>query len=127
MIRFASLLLPVLLLAAACQPLTNLPLKGLEQDQAQLDSLLQEIQLLITDKSCGSDGQCAFIAYGQKACGGPVGYLVYSSSQVDVNQLTALVNQYTSLQEDMNEEYGLISDCSAPVEPAPGCVSGNCE
>ena len=95
--------------------------------QARLSELYDEIQTTIADKSCKRNGQCKVMAYGAKACGGPVGYLVYSSGNVDEKALQALVDEYTALQETMNDEFGLISDCSVPTPPDVSCVSGNCE
>lgn len=98
-----------------------------EADEARLAEMLAEIELLISDKSCTKDGKCTVMAYGAKACGGPVGYLVYSSGNVNETQLKDLVEEFTELQSLMNDEYGYISDCSIPNPPDVSCLDGNCE
>lgn len=98
-----------------------------EADEARIAEMLIEINDLISDKSCNKDGQCKVMAYGDKACGGPVGYLVYSSGNVDENQLKDLVEKFTDLQSLMNEQYGYISDCSIASPPDVSCLGGNCE
>lgn len=96
-------------------------------DEARLASMFAEIETLISDKSCTKDGKCAVIAYGDKACGGPVGYLIYSSGNVNENQLQDLVEEFTELQSLMNDQYGYISDCSIASPPDVSCLDGNCE
>lgn len=102
-------------------------LTNLEEDEARLAGLYEEVELLIADKSCTRNGQCKVMAYGDKACGGPVGYLVYSSGNVDEHELEALVEELTTLQGLMNEAYGYFSDCSIPSPPDVSCLDGNCE
>ena len=119
------LILATVLIASCKQD--DIKLRDQQRDQETLDSLLTEMQLLIADKSCSGEGQCKVMAYGDKACGGPVGFLVYSSANVDEQALTNLVSQYTILQSQMNDEYDIISDCSVPTAPNPACLSGKCE
>lgn len=98
-----------------------------EADEARIATMLAEIETLISDKSCKRDGQCTVMAYGDKACGGPVGYLVYSSGNVNKKQLKDLVEEFTALQSLMNDAYGYVSDCSIPSPPNVSCLDGNCE
>lgn len=113
------------LLSCDNAPATGLP--DQDADSARLATLLAEIETLIADKSCKREGQCKAMAYGSKACGGPVGYLVYSSGNVNEKELSELVEEYTSLQSSMNDKYGLTSDCSIPSQPDVSCMDGNCE
>lgn len=113
-------------LLTACTP-ADIPLRGLEKDQERLEEIMIEIETLIADKSCSDQGACQVIAYGAKACGGPAGYLVYASGNVDEQQLEDLVDAYTELQIEMIEAYNLSSDCSLPTEPSPECLSGQCQ
>lgn len=98
-----------------------------EADEARLAEMLTDIELLISDKSCTKDGKCTVMAYGDKACGGPVGYLIYSSGNVNENQLKDLVEEFTALQSLMNDAYGYISDCALASPPDVSCLDGNCE
>lgn len=98
-----------------------------EADEARIAEMLTEINDLISDTSCSKDSKCKVMAYGDKACGGPVGFLVYSSGNVNENQLKDLVEEFTKLQSLMNDQYGYISDCSIPSPPDVSCLDGNCE
>lgn len=108
-------------------------LKGCDQPaveqeitQAQLVQQIAEIEALIEKGSCTSDGECKFIAYGSKACGGPQGYFVYSSN-VDEEKLMGLVEKHTRSEALYNQQKGIMSDCSIVPEPqAIKCQNGNC-
>lgn len=59
-----------------------------------LQRQFKEIQDLVNSGNCSEDSQCSFMAYGSKACGGPQGYLVFSSN-IDVDALQKKVKKYT--------------------------------
>ncbi|MCM4159076.1 hypothetical protein FHG64_08800 [Antarcticibacterium flavum] len=97
-----------------------------EVTREQLDQQLVAIEALIEEGSCTENSQCRFIPYGSKACGGPQGYLIFSSN-VDVDELQTKVDAYTKAEATYNKQEGIMSDCSIPPEPAKlGCVDGNC-
>lgn len=103
-------------------------LAALEQEitKEQLDQQLVAIEALIEEGNCKKDGECQFIPYGSKACGGPQGYLIFSSN-VDRDELQKRVDIYTKAEAAYNKQEGIMSDCSIPPEPAKlGCVDGNC-
>ncbi len=102
-------------------------LTDFETDQERLEVIWNDIQLEIADKSCDQNGACKSLAFGKKACGGPAGFLIYSSSNVNEAKLKDLVEQYTALQAAMNEEYNLNSDCALETPPDISCVNGQCE
>ncbi|MGY8915908.1 MAG: hypothetical protein ACKVJF_12610, partial [Flavobacteriales bacterium] len=51
-----------------------------------------------------------------KPCGGPQGYIAYSSS-IDTTAFLELIEEHKSAEKENNEKQGLISDCSVPDEP----------
>ncbi len=116
----------LLLIVSACDS-SPIGAIGQEKDQKSLDELMLEIETLIADKSCSKSSNCQVIAYGAKACGGPQGYLVYASDNVDIAQLQSLVDKYTAMEVEMNEKYDVISDCALMEAPSPSCLSGNCQ
>lgn len=75
---------------------------------------------------CDDPAECRFIAFGDKPCGGPWSYLIYSSSNVDSVALGELVAEYNQYNEEINRRYNLMSDCSVPNEPNLGCLGGRC-
>lgn len=92
----------------------------------ELEVQLTQIKDLVAEAGCTENSQCSYMAYGSKACGGPQGYLVFSS-EVDKEKLKNLVATYTAAEAAYNEQNGIVSDCSVVTPPQTiGCVDGNC-
>jgi hypothetical protein len=109
---------------ASCEQLATTADQEITREQ--LDQQFMAIEALIEEGSCSQDGECNFIPYGSKACGGPQGYLIFSSN-VDREELQNKVEAYTKAESTYNEQQGIMSDCSIPPEPQKlGCVDGNC-
>lgn len=97
-----------------------------EITREQLDRQLAEIQSFIEEGNCSSDSQCKFIPYGSKACGGPQGYLIFSSN-VDEEKLKSMVEKYSQAEASFNKANNIMSDCSIPPEPQElACEDGEC-
>jgi len=107
---------------ASCQnkeEVQNVTLQGLELQFVAIQELLNE-------SNCSDSSQCSYIAYGTKACGGPQGYLVFSS-EIDTEKLKGLVNKYTTAEDTYNKQNGIMSDCSIPSPPENiECSNGKC-
>jgi len=89
----------------------------MESDRLKLLELKAEIDAFIDTSVCDNNHTCAYIAYGSKACGGPQGYLVYSTS-IQVEQLKTLIDQYNQAEAEFNTTWGIVSDCSIPNPPS---------
>ncbi len=106
---------------------------GCEQAEADqeitaknLEKQLAEIHSVINADSCSETGECGFLAYGSKACGGPQGYLLFSN-QVDVEALTKMVEEYNKAEDAYNKKFGIISDCMYATPPEKlECLNGKC-
>ena len=86
----------------------------------------ETIQELVNESNCSESSQCSYIAYGTKACGGPQGYLVFSS-EIDTEKLKDLVEKYTLAEDTYNMQNGIMSDCSIPSPPENiKCSDGKC-
>lgn len=96
------------------------------EDHARLDRLKLEIDQIIGTPSCSGDGECRSIAFGDKPCGGPWMYLVYSTSTTDVGVLVREVCAYNALNRVLNGRHGWCSDCMFVGEPQIGCRNGVC-
>jgi len=108
--------------AGSCQDSEDIQ----EISRRDLDLKFEEISNLVTSKNCYETSQCSYLAYGSKACGGPQGYLVFSS-EVDLENLKELVENYTAAEATYNKQNGIMSDCSIVSPPQTiGCVDGNC-
>ncbi len=92
----------------------------------ELQQQFQEILNIVDSGNCSEDSQCSFMAYGSKACGGPQGYLVFSSN-IDVEALQKRVTKYTEDERLYNNQQGASSDCMFVTPPNEmGCTDGNC-
>lgn len=95
-------------------------------DDRLIDKLGIEIAELIESSACTDQSQCDYIAFGSKPCGGPWGYLIYSTS-IDVDLLHYKVNLYNQLQREYNQRYRIVSDCALVNPPsALLCEDGKC-
>ena len=89
----------------------------MESDRLELSQLKTEIDSIVNASVCDGTHICEFIAYGSKACGGPQGYLVYSTS-INVENLKALVDNYNEAEAQFNLKWNILSDCSVPNPPS---------
>jgi hypothetical protein len=95
-------------------------------DTLNLDGLRESIARQVGTAACSSPTVCRTLPMGAKPCGGPRKYLVYSVSTSDSARLAVDVARYSQAEARLNEEKGLVSDCSAVVKPEVSCVSGRC-
>ena len=84
--------------------------------------LLAKIQAEIGDAACDSPAQCHSIGVGAKSCGGPEGYLAWSSKRSDEKKLKSLVAQHKQAREEDNRRGGMISNCMVLPDPGASCV-----
>jgi hypothetical protein len=87
-----------------------------QQESEMLNELLTEIQNLASSKECIDALAWTYTAYGSKACGGPVGYIAYSTN-IDTDLLLDKVEEHKTAQQEYNQKWSIFSDCSVPPEP----------
>ncbi|PTM11275.1 MAG: hypothetical protein DA407_01920 [Bacteroidetes bacterium] len=113
-----------LFLATQCED-DNVPLTY-EEERAQLDIYKETIEDLAATSVCNENTECLFIGFGSKPCGGPLTYLIYTSS-IDVQQLLLWVEDYNQLEQELNDEWGIASDCSVVNPPSSfECINNTC-
>ena len=116
------LLLLFVVSTASCQNTDDVQSVTLQDLELQFEA----IQELVRQSNCSENSQCSYLAYGSKACGGPQGYLVFSSD-IDVNKLEVMVTKYSEDENTYNNQNGIISDCSFPLPPENlTCKDGKC-
>ena len=87
-----------------------------EIEHRNLMDLFNEIQNLSYSVSCSDATDWLFTVYGAKACGGPQGFIAYSSL-IDTVSFLEKIETYTQAEKDFNFKYGVVSDCSIPNAP----------
>jgi hypothetical protein len=87
-----------------------------ETDHRDLMDLFSEIQNLAYTVSCADAANWTFTAYGSKACGGPQGYIAYSS-KINTVEFLKKIEFYTKAEKEFNIKWGIISDCSIVNQP----------
>lgn len=93
---------------------------------AQGDTLAQ-IRALIGNASCSDASQCRVLPIGARPCGGPEGYLAYSTSSAPEDQLLALAERHKQERTKVHAESGVMSNCRFMPAPAAVCVAGTCQ
>lgn len=97
-----------------------------EGDRAQLAEMRREIDALIGDAEGASIEDCRYVGLGDKPCGGPWEYLVYSASSTNLTALAERVTAYNAFEEEMNRRYMYISDCMYEMPPVLVYRDGRC-
>ena len=88
-----------------------------EQQAQRINQLFSEIKDLSSSVKCNDASKWAYTSYGHKACGGPLGYIAYST-QIDTVLFMQKIEEHRTLQEKFNEDWGIVSDCSLTQEPS---------
>ncbi|MEJ5992931.1 hypothetical protein WG904_00780 [Pedobacter sp. Du54] len=118
------LVLPILLLLclAACE-------KGVfssskQKDLEELANLKKDIDEWSSKVECTNAADWKFTPLGDKACGGPTGYVAYST-KIDEAEFLKKVKDYTDKQKAFNLKWDMVSDCMFMVPPKSiECVDG---
>lgn len=87
-----------------------------EAEELKLKTQLEEIKALSEQVKCENEADWKFRPIGSKACGGPTGYISYSS-KIDTVAFIQKVEKYTTAQANFNKKWDIISDCMAMLPP----------
>lgn len=87
-----------------------------EADQRNLNRQREKIEEIAASMPCTNAEDWEFTAIGSKACGGPTGYIAYST-QIDTVDFLNRVERYSDNQAEFNQRWGIASDCSLPPTP----------
>ena len=97
-----------------------------EGDRAKLAEMRREIDALIGDAESASIEDCRYMGLGDKPCGGPWEYVIYSVSSTDSTALAERVTAYNAFEGEMNRRYMYISDCMYEMPPVLVYRDGRC-
>lgn len=108
--------------AAPAQAPAPAPGPGGQSHQA----LWKKIQDEIGTAECDNASQCRTMPVGHKSCGGPEGYVAYSTKTGNTARLLALGEQYAAARKAENERSGMLSNCMVERDPGATCVANRC-
>ena len=95
-----------------------------EEDHRKLMALFNEIYEQSNVSCTNNASDWTFTAYGSKACGGPQGYIAYST-QIDTVAFLQKIEEYTNLEKAYNIKWGIVSTCDLPKQPkGVACENG---
>lgn len=118
---FTPIFIILILFSTACSRSKNV------KEDSTLTELNRTISLLSKDKSCDDINQCKSIAYGDKPCGGPYSYLIYSSKNTDSVKLLEKVKLYNKLERETNIKNNAVSNCMMILPPILVCNITQCD
>ena len=98
----------------------------LAQMQVDTKQLYQRMQRLTADKNCQETAECKLLPVGNKACGGPEQYLLYSSQQTDEKLLAITNDRYSKLKKQQQQRLGMYTTCQMVIEPVAQCRQRQC-
>lgn len=100
--------------------------KTKEEELSELIAQKEYILSLVSSATCFSNGQCDYIGFGSKPCGGPWSYLVYPTS-MDTRLLFEQVAIYNLKEHQYNQKWNIVSDCMFVLPPVRvDCINNKC-
>ena len=88
-----------------------------DQEAERIEKMYLEITKIASSQSCDNSSEWRFTSYGDKACGGPVGYIAYPTG-IDVVLFLEKIEQHKLEQKKFNMKWGIVSDCNVPDQPS---------
>lgn len=85
-----------------------------------------KILAAVGDAACDGPQQCRSIAIGAKPCGGPDGYLAWSTKRTDERKLRALLEQHAAARKQENLRNEMMSTCEIETNPGATCRAARC-
>lgn len=130
--RMHKLALSLLLVLSACAaqdgttPATA-PATAPAAGSADGVATLARIRSMVGSAACAGDGECRSLPLGAKACGGPDGYLAFSTKATSEPKLRALAQTYADERRKANSASGMVSNCLFMPDPGAVCRAGTCQ
>ena len=111
----------VLVLLIACE--SDKATTTRQEDFSQLQATFESIQAIVNEVSCVDGNQWRFTPFGEKACGGPQGFLAYPIT-IDTVDFLNRIEGYRLREEFLNKKWKIMSTCEVPPVPqSVDCVN----
>jgi hypothetical protein len=94
---------------------------------AAATSLAAQMRAQIGAAACTDSSQCKTVPLGARACGGPEGYLAYSTAATPPAPLQALAERYAQQRRAEQAAAGMMSTCQMMVDPGAVCQASACQ
>ncbi|GHA21606.1 hypothetical protein GCM10008090_34410 [Arenicella chitinivorans] len=96
---------------------------------AAIEDVYAEMERIVGSRVCETDADCATIPLGQRACGGPSGYMAYSKliGTDAIVQLEELAKQSAELAHQNNLKNQMMSTCDVMPPAVAACVEQRCK
>ncbi|MEQ3512564.1 hypothetical protein ABMY35_04195 [Pseudoalteromonas sp. BZB3] len=86
------------------------------------------LKAYVADLSCDASFQCKVIGVGERAaCGGPSNYVVFSTKNVDENEVERLADAETTQERILNERQPPDETCKQVLPIQSLCIKSKCE
>lgn len=82
--------------------------------------------LASSNLECDSSADCVVLGLGSKACGGVSKFIITSSKNANFDEVEYLAERTNLRERAFNVRYGVISNCSMKMPPAPTCMNKMC-
>lgn len=112
-------------LTSCAQPLPPAPAASAPATESA--RLADELRALIGPAACTADAQCRTVPVGAKACGGPAGYLAWSTEGTDAARVADLAARQSQARQREVQAQGLRSNCAVVADPGAACVALRCQ
>lgn len=123
LVRFSSLFVACYFLAGCQLNQSNSPANPIHTI-SDAESTLANV---ISDKSCDATYQCRVIGFGERACGGPSRFAIYSIKNSKQEDVEFLANEITQFEKVYNESSKAFSTCEHNPSPQTLCIANTCE
>ncbi len=84
------------------------------------------IELASSVVLCKENSDCKAIAFGEKACGGPLGYTFTSKLNLNLEEVEFLSQKTIERGKYLNQKYSRFSNCAIESEPELECIQNFC-
>ena len=102
--------------------LTNKDSSQRKHEADQINQLFSQIETLAQSEVCLDASEWNFISYGDRACGGPEGYIAYSNG-IDTALFRSKIEAHKKAQKEFNHKWSIGSICA--VAPKPRAIYCN--
>ncbi len=102
------------------------PFASLTDYQAQRQAAVDALAAAIGEPTAGAVVACQVLSVGEKACGGPVGFVVMSTETASVPDVLGLAGRVGELDRQATAQFELASTCEMRTAPAPALRDGRC-